>query len=256
VSNQLIVLTCTVEPTKSVNVARNDADLRLNDYEEAILKWIKAARLSGSKILVLENSGNLAAIKNRIKYGNDSQIFFLATSKDITSQNEGISAGEFAMLREALPFIQSLTDIKFCWKVTGRLFVENFEQIRKTNSSQVTVNRFYNPFHIIDSRLVGFSVDVFRDLVSMDPLFRKNNQDPGLISESNTFSSLEEFLTVYLTQRECTGLRVGTMKKIPIFSGTSASTNKKLNSKLLNFKLERLNSIRPILLKLLGGSAP
>lgn len=256
VSNHLIILTCTVEPSKDVLVTRNNADLRLKDYEVAILKWIEIAKANNHKILVLENSSNIHAIENLLKVVNYPHIYYLASSKDEVSQNEGISAGEFGMLRDALPLVQSFQDIKFCWKVTGRLFVENFEKIRKSNSADVAVNRFYSPLHIIDSRIVGFSVEVFRDLVSAKPKFRKYNQEMPLESKPDTFSSLEEFLTFFLTQRECVGLQVGTMKKIPVFSGTSASTNKRLNSKRLSLKLQILNTIRPIVLKLLGGSAP
>jgi len=256
VSSQLILLTCTVEPSKDVIVARNNADLRLNDYEVAIKKWIELARPHGHKILVIENSGNIDKIKNRCRLVNYPYIYFLASSKDEASQYEGISAGEFAMLREALPIIQSFQDVKFCWKITGRLFVENFEKIRKSNSTEAVVNRFYSPFHIIDSRIVGFSIEVFRALVSAEPKFRKFNQELPLKSKPSTFSSLEEFLTFFLTQRECVGLQVGTMKSIPVFSGTSASTNKKLNSRSLSIKLRVLNTLRPIVLRLLGGSAP
>ncbi len=255
-SGQLIILTCNVQPAKGVDVIRNNESVRLKDYVESINKWIKLVRSEEGKILVLENSGNLDKLKASLKTVRYEHLYFFETPKDCTSTNQGISAGEFAMLHDALPYVLSIQDIEYCWKVTGRLFVENFFQISGGNTNQVTVNRFYKPFHLVDSRFIGFPKEVFQDLVSKKPEFRKKDDRQQITFKPGTFSSLEEYLTIYLTEKECLGLQVAAMKKIPIFSGTSASTDKKLNSASLFLKLKFANLIRPITLKLLGGSSP
>lgn len=253
---QLIILTCNVQPDKSVQVRRNEAQMRLDDYEKSIKKWIKVARDTSSKILVLENSGNLDKIKNRIESSAYQHMYFFETSLDVTSGKKGISAGEFAMLREAIPFILDIPGINFCWKVTGRLYVENFKQISKVSKEQVYVNRFYNPLHIVDSRFIGFPKEVFLGIFSKEPEFGIRKPDQQIDLNPLDISSLEELLTISLTSLECAGLKVTAMRKIPIFTGSSASTNKKLDSSLLTLRLKFHNLVRPIATKLLGGSSP
>ena len=230
--------------------------MRLNDYEESIKKWIDVAKTTNSRILILENSGNMELLEERLKPFLNEHIYFFENSADVTSDKQGISGGEFAMLREALPFILDIPGIEYCWKVTGRLFVENYKQISKVRINQVNVNRFYKPFHVLDSRFIGFPKEIFCEIFSQEPEFRtkKFNQHIG-INMAN-FSSLEEYLTISLTNLECVGLQVVSMRKIPIFSGSSASTNKKLHSSTLFLKLKFLNFIRPIAVKLMGGSSP
>ena len=255
-SEQLIILTCNIQPNKNVQVLRNEARIRLNDYEESIKKWIGVAKLTDSRILILENSGNMELLKNQLKLPTYEHIYFFETSADVTSENQGISAGEFAMLREAIPFVLGIPGIKFCWKVTGRLFVENYKQISNVSLDQTHVNRFYKPFHVVDSRFIGFPKEVFCEIFSKKPEFQIRKYSQKIEMNLSIFSSLEEFLTISLSNLECLGLRVASMQKIPIFSGSSASTNKRLNSNLLFLKLTLLNSIRPIALKFMGGSSP
>ena len=255
-TQQLIILTCNVQPNNDVQVLRNEVQERLNDYEESIKKWIDIAKPSSSKILVLENSGNLEKIKTRLESSNYEHMYFLETSPDVISGTQGISAGEFAMLREAIPFILDIPGIQFCWKVTGRLFVENFDQLSHVGVDQAQVNRFYKPLHVLDSRIIGFPKEIFCEIFSKEPEFRMKKRNLQIDPNIETFSSLEEFLMQRLTSLECNGLQVATMRKIPIYSGSSASTNKKLNSKLLFLKLKFLNLIRPIALRLMGGSSP
>ena len=235
---------------------RNEAQMRLDDYEKSIKKWIKVARDTNSKILVLENSGNLDKIKSRLESSAYQHMYFLETSLDVTSGKKGISAGEFAMLREAIPFILDIPGINFCWKVTGRLYVENFKQISKVSNDQVYVNRFYNPLHIVDSRFIGFPKEVFLGIFSKEPEFGIRKRDQQIDLNPGNISSLEELLTISLTSLECAGLQVTAMRKIPIFTGSSASTNKKLDSSLLTLRLKFHNLIRFIAIKLLGGSSP
>jgi hypothetical protein len=108
----------------------------------------------------------------------------------------------------------------------------------------------------VDSRFIGFPKEVFLEIFSKKPEFRMRKYSQKIEMHLANFSSLEEFLTISLSNLECVGLRVASMKKIPIFSGSSASTNKRLNSNLLLLKLTLLNLIRPLAVKLMGGSCP
>ncbi len=255
-SGQLIILTCNVQPSKNVQVLRNEAGMRLNDYADSIKKWIDVAQTTNGRILILENSGNMELLKERLKPFVNEHMYFFENSVDVTSDKEGISGGEFAMLREALPTILNIPGIEYCWKVTGRLFVENYKQLSKVRMNQVNVNRFYKPFHVLDSRFIGFPKEIFYEIFSQEPEFRTKKDNQQIKVNMANFSSLEEYLTISLTNLECVGLQVVSMPKIPIFSGSSASTNKKLDSKTLFMKLKFLNFMRPIAVKLMGGSTP
>lgn len=256
-NNHCVILTCTVKPKAEVAIARRDPDIRLNDYVEAIIKWHRLSTKLRFRILVIENSNSLETVKENLpKYIRDD-VDFHQSSPDVNSGKEGISAGEFLMMKDSISVMEEMKGIDFCWKVTGRLFVTNFRKISNSQKSQMKVNRFYNPRHIIDTRFFGIAFPLYSQVFSQEINFAtKIHPQSNLSLESRTFSTMEDFLTRVCHELEANGNLVQSFNQIPVFEGFSASTGKKLDSFNVKVRIKIANSIRKLAIKLIAGSLP
>jgi len=256
-NNHCVVLTCTVKPKAEVAVTRRDPEIRLNDYVEAIIKWHGLSTKLNFRILVIENSNSLERVKERLPKNIRDSVVFHQSSPDVNSGKEGISAGEFLMLKDSISVIEAMKGIDFCWKVTGRLFVTNFRKISKSQNSQMKVNRFYSPRHIIDTRFFGISFPLYSRVFSQEINFTTRKEPQSSLSlETQTFSTMEDFLTRVCHELEANGNWVQSLNQIPAFEGFSASTGKKLDNFNAKVRIKIANSIRGIAIKLIAGSVP
>ena len=255
--NHCVVLTCTVNPHINVAVTRNNPEVRLKDYVEAIIKWHKLSIKLNFRILVLENSDSIEILKKGLPDTILKSVHFHQSLTDTASRNLGISAGEFRMIEDSIPILEEMKDIEFCWKVTGRLFVSNFTQITKGSSHEMWVNRFYKPRHIIDTRFFGIPFAMFSQVFSQNVEFSSTNVSRAILSlESRVFPTMEDFLTRICLELESVGWSVQSFKQIPIFEGVSASTGKKLDNWSTKIKLKVANLVRKLAVKMISGSLP
>lgn len=255
--NHCVVLTCTVYPHSDVAVARIDPEVRLNDYITSITKWHKLSRKMNFKILVLENSNSIELIKSGLPTSVVKDISFHQCDSDSVSRKNGISSGEFAMLKESISILNKIENIEFCWKVTGRLFVNNFTKLTKNAGKEMWVNRFYKPRHIIDTRFFGIPLKMYSEVFSMNINFALSKGfHRSLILENDNFQTIEDFLTRICFEIEAIGWRVESFYKIPIFEGVSASTGKKLDNWDTIIRIKLANAIRKIAVKMISGSLP
>ena len=155
--NQLVILTCTVRTKMTTGMKRFEEDIRREDYVKAIRAWSKLSEKLGFRILVAENSNSLESLKSNLVSINNSKLEFVQTQEDQISHIEGNSAGEFKILKEILDMGLIPEYIDMVWKVTGRLYVRNFQEIVPPNKPDFVVNRFYSPRHLIDTRVIGLS---------------------------------------------------------------------------------------------------
>lgn len=256
-NNHCVILTCTVKPKKSVSVLRNDPSERLKDYVEAINKWYQLLENLKIKILVLENSGSMKLLMSQLPEHVCNNVMFHQCSMDQISAGTGISSGEFQMLKESMKLLQKDKQIDYCWKVTGRLFVSNFEKIANPNENEILVNRFYKPRHIVDSRFFGMPTDTFSKVFSQRVKFNENDSLTGNLKLSNyIFPTMEDFLTQISITLERKGFTVKSFDKIPVFEGFSASTGKRLDTWKSNCKIKIANSFRKYGIKIISGSLP
>ena len=175
--------------------------------------------------------------------------------EDTKSQFEGNSAGEFQILKELLERGLVSNEIDLIWKVTGRLAVPNFKKICIGENSDFIVNRLYTPTHLIDTRIIAFSPSSFREVFSKNPIFTMgiySKKDEG----TQIYSSLEHFITLEVLHSEIRGLRVKSMRQVPIFVGYSGTSNKVIDGNLSSLKKKLANFIRPVVVRLLTGSTP
>jgi len=257
-TNHLVLLTCTVKPNEQTRVKRHDTEVRLEDYKKSIIKWAKLSEKLNFRIAVVENSNSILMVMNALPKEYLGKIQFLQYPEDMEVSHRGISHGEFQLLKDYASGEANLLGFDYIWKVTGRLFVSNFAKIIPDESFLLTVNRFFFPRHLIDTRIVGFSKQTFIKFTMMNPNFSETivETDHILRESFNRFTSLEDLLTYFAHRSEMVGVKVHRMKKIPLYEGTSASSNKKLDQKFIHTGIRIGNLLRPIAIKMLRGSAP
>lgn len=257
-SNHLILLTCTVAPNPGTKVKRIDSGLRLEDYLDSILNWAHLSEQLQFKLAVLENSNSIQLIKNRIPENLREKISFFQFSEDLEVANLGISHGEFKLLKEFAEENSDFFEYEYVWKVTGRLYVPNFRSLVPKESFDLVLNRFFYPRHLVDTRIIGFSSSAFWHLTQMNPNFYESTNDDALeiLQESLKFASLEDLLTSFAHRCEMVGKSVKSMEKIPIYKGSSASSDKRLDNRIVQVGIRIGNLLRPITIKMLRGSAP
>jgi hypothetical protein len=253
--NQLVILTCTVRTKMTTGMKRFEEDVRREDYIKAIRAWSKLSEKLGFRILVAENSNSLESLKSNLVSIDNSKLEFVQTQEDQISHIEGNSAGEFKILKEILDMGLIPEYIDMVWKVTGRLYVRNFQEIVPPNKPDFVVNRFYSPSHLIDTRVIGFSKKSYQTFFSQDPKFTSANHSAP-IQNRGTYSSFEHLATIEILHSEIGDGIVKTMTKVPIFTGYSATSNKQIDGTLSRFKKRVTNHFRPIIVKLLVGSTP
>jgi len=255
--NHCVVLTCTVNPHTDVAVVRNNPEIRLNDYVESITKWHALSKKLNFRVLVVENSASIDILKMRLPESILNSVSFHQCLPDSDSEKKGISSGEYVMLRESIPVLKEIGGIEFCWKVTGRLFVNNFAKLAKSAKREVWVNRFYKPRHITDTRFFGIPLTMYSEVFSKDIDFAPSKYSgETLVLESREFPTMEDFLTRICLELEIIGWKVQSFYQIPIFEGVSASTGKKLDHWGVKIRLKIANAFRKLAVKLISGSLP
>lgn len=252
-----VVLTCTVNPHSDVAVARFEPEVRLNDYITSITKWHTLSIKLNFQVLVLENSNSIELLKSGLPASVVKDIFFHQCEADSDSGKNGISSGEFAMLKESIAILNKMEDIEFCWKVTGRLFVNNFAKLTKPAGNEMWVNRFYKPRHITDTRFFGIPLTMYSEVFSKNINFaHSKDSSRSLILQTDNFQTMEDFLTRISLEIEAIGWRAESFYQIPIFEGVSASTGKKLDNWDTKIRIKLANAVRKIAVKMISGSLP
>jgi len=250
-SNELIVLTCTLRPKSLVDIRRKDHEVRIKDYEIAIKKWIKFSEMGDFDLLILENSGSAYVLEDLVL--SKTNITLIQSEDDLRSSNEGISGGEFYMLKSCLN--QEILDkYAFIWKVSGRNFVRNaHDALKRTGCVDVLCDRTFLVRHACDSRMFGMSSTAWIEFLSLDLRFKKKN---GGFASSLTFDSMEHLLTFFVANLEFSGGVQRALAASPIFEGFSGSTNKLIVTRRRRILLRLQKPFRPLIHKLLLGVSP
>jgi hypothetical protein len=234
---------------------RNTTSTRMNDYKMSVIKWSTLASRTGLNVLIIENSGNAENLQEALSGKILQNVSFFQCRRDTLSKTHGNSAGEFKMLAESISEIRNFSQVKYCWKVTGRVYIKNFTRIARGQLGAMTVNRFYKPAHLIDTKLFGCTTDVFCQIFSQHPNFSiENKRDKVKLEFNNTYDSMEDFVTLKALQIESSGLYAKSMEQIPRYSGISATINKPLSSVRTEILTIFANILRPLITKLLLGS--
>ena len=246
-NSHLVVLTCTVIPQLGSEIKRYSPETRLRDYKISIEKWVSLSDKISLDVLVVENSNSMTNLKSLLAGANRETIRFQSVTTPILSDDEGISKGEFNMLRDSL--VGYLDFYDFIWKCSGRNFPINCNRLLFFNDADVIVERFTKPYLSADSRFFGMTSELWREFLSHDPSFSRSDIDPA----SHRFNSMEHLLTRFVTDLGFKDKVVACFPEIPIFSEKSGSLNKQIMSRKRTIFLKALNRFRKVLRKIALG---
>jgi hypothetical protein len=128
-----LVMTATVSPPAGMpDVARNDPETRLFEYKRA-LKFYLSASDRIQQVVILENSGfNLTEFHDLRDEVNVRKSFRALNTLPSYDFSRGKGYGEFMMIDEGIKWLLRegfVQDRSIIWKVTGRLIVNNINQL-------------------------------------------------------------------------------------------------------------------------------
>jgi hypothetical protein len=243
----LVVLTSSVIPQLANSVKRHSPDKRLNDYIVSIERWASLSDKGSLDVLVVENSDSISELKSYLSSRSKEIVKFQSVTTPNLSDDEGISKGEFNMLKDSL--IGYLDSYAFIWKCSGRNFPINCNRLLFCEGSDVIVERFTKPYFSADSRFFGMTGELWRELLSGNPSFSRSDIDPA----SSKFNSMEHLLTRFVTDLGFRDKVISSFPEIPIFKEKSGSLDKQIMSRKRVISLKALNRIRKTLRKVSLG---
>jgi len=243
----LVVLTCTVVPQLTNSVKRFDPDKRLSDYLISIERWAELCVKGALDVLVVENSDSMSDLQRHLSSRSRENVQFRTVATPNLSESEGVSKGEFSMLKDSL--IEYLDNYDFIWKCSGRNFPINYNRLLFKAEADVVAERFTKPYFSADSRFFGMTSDLWREFTLINPGFSRYEEHYS----SDKFSSMEHLLTRFVTDLGFRGKVITSFPEIPIFKEKSGSLDKQIMSRKRVISLKALNRIRKILRKMSLG---
>lgn len=213
--NIIILLTGTVDPGDMVMTARNNPEVRKEDYERSIRKWTA----TGYKLIFCENSNyDLGDIRN-LRGKNTFEILqFNGLDYD---KKLGKGYGEQLILKHAFRESTLIKDDSLIVKVAGRYFVRNIDTILNgiTDASAVYVN-LYSDLKNCDSRLFIAGKQFIEKYFF--PISSDINDSVDICFEH----ILTKAVLTYLVD----GGEWSLLPKYPRFEGISGTTNEKITT--------------------------
>ena len=226
-----IILPCTINPCDMPNVARYDAETRLNDYKKSFNFWIENKNIN--KIILIENSGYDLSFFNKIakKFPNKKIEIISSNSNNSFNKKLGKGYGEYLCLKEVFENSKIVKNTDYFIKITGRYIIKNFNSILKdmiSNNADIYLN-LSNNLKYSDSVIYGGNKKFFENYVI--PEKEKTTDEINNLSENKianaTLKAVLDGLTlskipIYADKEGFIGtngkkLRQNTLKKIKLY---------------------------------------
>jgi len=253
ISSELIFLTATVKvQAGNSQVKLNDTNERIKSIITATNSWMQFAAKTKRDLVLIENSGSMHLLRAHLTKKPNLFVRLIEAPIDTRSINEGISAGEFEMIRL---FINNydIDGYQFIWKISGRNFCPNARKVLLWDrKADIVASRNSLPSHFVNTRLFGMKPEMWREFSHKEVNFYTK----GAFGSNKSYSSMEHLVTQFVLDQEVRGKRQTDFPKIPRFTGYSGSTNKIIDSKKRRVLLVLLNPFRRMIIKLLIGMTP
>lgn len=196
-SNEILLITATIDAKKTPYVAINNTKERLFEYLCSLIAWIKLTSIK--TIVFCENSNTDYNFDNIIELAESHEkTLEILKFNEKSSQRYGKGYGEGKILEFAMFNSKYLNknNVNF-YKITGRGFIKNFEEIRNLHIDKPNVfnapsfnlnayydrssfnkllywfifevkfaiktKRFHNPRHTITTRFYKSNVNFFKE---------------------------------------------------------------------------------------------
>lgn len=252
-SSELIFLTATVKvDAQNTRVRLTDPQDRIESIVQATQSWVKFAKFTNRDLILIENSGSLGLLRQHLPKETKQSITLIEAPRDKKSTKEGISAGEFEMIKFLMNHYP-IEEYKFIWKISGRNFCPNAKKVLCWNGeADIMASRSSWPAHFVNTRLLGMKPEVWRDFIEYEVSFSLEEEN----RTANSFGSMEHFVTQFVLDQEVGHRRQVDFPQIPRFTGYSGSTNKIIDNNKRRLILAIVNPFRRIIVKLLIGMTP
>ena len=126
--NVILLMTATIDPRDCSQLKRRDPVVRLRDYKEALVKWLKEARIP--KVIFCENSGSsLSELVDTASQNNPigKEIRFISyDARGYGSKGKGY--GEMGIITRALED-SLITEQSMIITVSGRYHISNIDDL-------------------------------------------------------------------------------------------------------------------------------
>lgn len=217
----VLLLTGTINTSSVDYMKRNDSESRINDYINAIERWLKTSKL---QIVFVENSdfNPDVFIKRFSSFKNFEFIHFYGQT---FPRNYGKGFGEILSIEYAFANSIHLKNADIIIKCNGRYFFEGVNKFYGLNAEIIA--NIHRNLSFADSRVFAFSPNFFFSYL----LNYKSdlNDSSGVYFEHILAKAIHKFMS-----------ESGNWLPLPfplIISGISGTTNKKYNSLVSQIKI-------------------
>ncbi|MGN7190383.1 hypothetical protein [Curtobacterium sp. MCBA15_004] len=214
-----VLLTAAVTPNTQLHVAQSDPAVRLEQYKIAIARWVDLVRSSKAELVVVETSGVdpdeiLTLVPGPLRPG--VRVMTYQAPPPINDVGKGPM--EVDAIRRGLAAVAlECGEDRTVYKATGRLVLANAARlVRRLEPHEVAV-RMTVDRSFADTRFLGASVAVWRDVLLADV---------GHIDErAGVF--LEHVVAGSVARASAIGVvDIARFPERPVFAGQSGSTGK------------------------------
>jgi hypothetical protein len=162
-----LLMTATITPNGSPDLARTNPVDRLKDYVRALSYYLRFIDRPLYGIVFVENSnsdtGNLRSLVDT--RAMSSRVEFIDNYGVHTYSGKGRAYGEFKLLDYAMERSSMVREASVIWKVTGRYIVRNLPQmIRSAPDFDVYCDMKNHPLRWMDMRLIAWRPQIY-DLI-------------------------------------------------------------------------------------------
>ena len=163
-TRHILLMTATITPDGSPNLARTNPVDRCRDYMRALSFYLKFIDGPLHGIVFVENSNsdtsNLRSIVSDRRLS--SRVEFIDNYGVNTYSGKGRAFGEFKLLDYAMGCSSMLREASVIWKVTGRYIVKNLPQmIRSAPNFDVYCDMKNYPLRWMDMRLIAWRPEIY-----------------------------------------------------------------------------------------------
>ncbi|PSB59235.1 hypothetical protein C7B77_01670 [Chamaesiphon polymorphus CCALA 037] len=142
-------MTASINPGKTRDVAIKDPQERLFEYIASLVAWLELTKIK--KIVFCENTNCQYDFSRIIEFASNQgkTLEVLIFSGNAKAQKYGKGYGEGEIIKYALRHSKYLSNTTNFYKITGRLFVKNFDEIQSYHQHFANVFQYpaFSPEH-------------------------------------------------------------------------------------------------------------
>lgn len=227
--NNIILLTACISPGDVYRLKVKDPTERLKDYLMSLLKWIIYSNVS--VLIFCENSNYNYNYSYIIEFAKlfDKILEVLIFEGNKESYKYGKGYGEGEIIKYALSNSKYLDDDTNFYKVTGGIFVRNFDLIaqKHINDSNVFNRTSWRKCKTVDTRFYKVNVRFYKE---------------NLIEVHKNVRDTEGYYLEHAFMDSLKNKNVASFKVYPLYEGRSRSTGLEISDSTIKFHIKNILS--------------